>query len=72
MAYSLADLHTANRHVAEGERRIACQRRRVTEQEGAGHDTLLSRQVLESFELTLELLIKHRDAITRELGQSSN
>ena len=72
MAHNLADLQTANRHVAEGERRIACQRRRIAEQEGAGHDTHLSRQVLESFELTLELLIEHRDKIVRELAQTSS
>jgi AraC-like DNA-binding protein len=70
MTHNLADLQTANRHVAEGERRIACQRRRIEEQEGAGHDTRLSRQVLESFELTLELLIEHRDMIERELAQT--
>jgi hypothetical protein len=69
MAYNLADLETANRHVAEGERRIIYQRRRIAEQEGAGHDTRLSKQVLESFKLTLELLIEHRDMIVRKLGQ---
>ena len=71
MAHNLADLHAANRHVAEGERRIACQRRRIAEQEGAGHDTRLSSQVLKSFEVTLELMIDHRDKIMRELGQIS-
>jgi hypothetical protein len=72
MAHNLADLHAANRHVAEGERRIACQRRRIAEQEDAGQDTHLSKQVLDSFEITLQLLIEHRKKIARELGQISN
>ena len=71
MAHSLADLHTANRHVAEGERRIVCQRRRIAEQERAGQDTRLSKQVLSNFEFTLQLLIEHRDIIGRELRQNS-
>jgi hypothetical protein len=71
IVHSLADLNTANRHVAEGERRIAYQRRRIAEQEGAGHDTRLSKQVLRNFEITLQLLIEHRDTIGRELGQIS-
>lgn len=71
IVHNLADLHTANRHVAEGERRVACQRRRIAEQESAGHDARLSRQVLSNFEFTLQLLIEHRDIIGRELGQIS-
>jgi hypothetical protein len=71
MAHNLADLHAANRHVAEGERRIAHQRRRIAEQEDAGQDTHLSKQVLDSFEITLQLLIEHREKIVRELGQIS-
>jgi hypothetical protein len=71
MAHNLADLHAANRHVAEGERRIAHQRRRIAEQEDAGQDTHLSKQVLDSFEITLQLLIEHREKIARELGQIS-
>lgn len=71
MAHNLADLHAANRHVAEGERRIAHQRRRIAEQEDAGQDTHLSKQVLDSFEITLQLLIEHREKIARELGQVS-
>jgi hypothetical protein len=71
MAHNLADLHAANRHVAEGERRIAHQRRRIAEREDAGQDTHLSKQVLDSFEITLQLLIEHREKIARELGQIS-
>lgn len=72
MPHKLADLQTANRHVAEGERRVAYQRRRIAEQEGAGDDTRLSNSVLNSFEMTLRLMIEHRDKIARELDQVSN
>ena len=71
MAHDLADLQTANRHVAEGEQRIVCQRRRIAEQEGAGHDTRLSKQVLSNFEVAQQLLIEHRDIIMRDLDQIS-
>ena len=71
MVHNLADLQTANRHVAEGERRIVCQRRRIAEQEGAGHDTRLSMQVLSNFEVAQQLLIEHRDIIMRDLDQIS-
>ena len=72
MVHNLADLQEANRHVAEGERRVAHQRRRIAEQEGAGHDTRLSNRVLDSFEITLQLLIEHRDKIVRELTVTSS
>jgi hypothetical protein len=70
MAHNLADLQMANRHVAEGERRVACQRRRISEQEGAGHDTRLSNGVLDNFEITLQLMIEYRDMIVREMTVS--
>jgi hypothetical protein len=70
MAHNLADLQMANRHVAEGERRVASQRRRISEQEGAGHDTRLSNGVLDNFEITLELMIEYRDMIVREMTVS--
>ena len=72
LVHNLADLQEANRHVAEGERRVAYQRRRIAEQEGAGHDTRLSNRVLDSFEITLQLLIEHRDKIVRELTVTSS
>ena len=71
MAHNLADLQVANRHVAEGERRVACQRRRIAEQEGAGHDARLSNGVLDNFEITLQLMIEYRDKIVRELTVTS-
>jgi hypothetical protein len=72
MAHNLADLQEANRHVAEGERRVAYQRRRIAEQKGAGRDTRLSNRVLDSFEITLQLLIEYRDKIVRELTVTSS
>ena len=72
MVHNLANLQEANRHVAEGERRVAYQRRRIAEQEGAGRDTRLSKHVLDSFEITLQLLIEYRDKIVRELTVTSN
>ena len=70
--HNLADLEEANRHVAEGERRVAYQRRRIAEQERAGDDTRLSNRVLDSFEITLQLLIEYRDKIVRELTITSS
>ena len=72
MVHNLADLEEANRHVAEGERRVVYQRRRIAEQEGAGHDTRLSNRVLDSFENTLQLLIEYRDKIVRQLTVTSS
>jgi hypothetical protein len=71
MVHNLANLQAANRHVAEGERRVAYQRRRVAEQQGAGHDTRLSNRVLDNFENTLQLMIEYRDKIARELTVTS-
>ena len=72
LVHNLADLQEANRHVAEGERRVAHQRRRIAEQEGAGRDTRLSNSVLDSFEITLQLLMDYRDKILQELTVASS
>ena len=72
LVHNLADLQEANRHVAEGERRVAYQRRRIAEQERAGDDTRLSNRVLDSFEITLQLLIEYREKIVRELTVTSS
>jgi len=53
MAHTFAELELASRHIAEGARRVADQRRRIAELERAGRDTRLSISVLESFQATL-------------------
>jgi hypothetical protein len=68
MAHTLAELESANRHVAEGARRVADQRRRIAELVSAGGDTRLSIHVLENFQATLQLLVQHRNIILRDLG----
>ena len=72
LVHNFADLQVANRHVAEGERRVAYQRRRIAEQERAGDDTRLSNRVLDSFEITLQLLMDYRDKILQELTVASS
>ena len=68
MAHTLAELESASRHVAEGARRVADQRRRIAELVRTGRDTRLSIHVLENFQATLELLVQHRNIILRDLG----
>ena len=68
----LRHLELANRHIAEGQQRIAAQKARIAGLERDGRDTTASNELLESFEETLELMMRHRDLILRELSQNSN
>jgi hypothetical protein len=65
-------LELANRHIAEGKHRIAEQRARIARLERGGRDATASSELLEVFEETLELMVRHRDLILRELSQISN
>jgi hypothetical protein len=68
----LRHLELANRHIAEGKHRIAEQRARIAGLERGGRDTTAQNELLEVFEETLALMIRHRDLILRELSQISN
>ena len=68
----LRHLELANRHIAEGQRRIAEQKARIAGLERRGGDTTASNELLGVFEETLELMMRHRDLILRELAQISN
>jgi hypothetical protein len=60
MTATFAKLELAYRHVAEGAQRVVDQRRRVAEQLRAGRDTRLSMLVLDTFQITQQLLLEHR------------
>jgi hypothetical protein len=62
-----AHLRESDRHIAEGQQRIAEQRLRIVKLEGAGYDARNSRELLRHFETTLELMFLHRAQILREL-----
>jgi hypothetical protein len=47
---TLEHLEQARRHVAEGERHIAHEREIIAEKERDGHDTSMSKQLLDQFE----------------------
>jgi hypothetical protein len=68
MAATFGKLELACRHVAEGARRIADQRRRVEEQVRTGRDTRLSMRVLETFHVSQLLLLEHRKIILGGVG----
>ena len=68
----LRHLELANRHIAEGQLRIAEQKARIEGLEQGGHDTTASNELLRVLEESLELMMRHRDLIVRELAQISN
>lgn len=63
-------LELANKHVAEGERRVAAQLELVMRLERDGHDALQARRLLHEFEQILALQIENRDLIVQELSES--
>ena len=68
---ALRHLEEANRHIAEGQHRIAEQKARIARLERDGHDTTASKELLDVLEETLELMMRHRDLILREIkGQA--
>lgn len=69
----LAVLETANRHIAEGERRIEHQRDILTRLEergrGASHTATIAREVLASMERVQRAHLSHRDQVKAELAR---
>jgi hypothetical protein len=63
-------LELANKHVAEGQKRIDAQLTLVAKLARDGHDTVQARMLLQQFEDTLALQLETRDRIVQELGES--
>ena len=64
----LRHLELTNRHIAEGEQRIAEQKALIAELERRGRDTTTANELLGSFEEMLGLMMRHRDLILQELA----
>ena len=62
-------LALANKHVAEGQKRIDTQLALVAKLARDGHDTLQAKSLLQQFEDTLALQLETRDRIVQELGE---
>ena len=62
-------LERANKHVAEGHRRVEAQVALVARLERDGRDTFQARILLEQFETSLALQVETRDCIVQELGE---
>ncbi len=60
-------LRQAERHVSEGERRVAKQEALVAKLDQHGHDTGLARAFLQTLQTTQALHVRERDRILREL-----
>jgi hypothetical protein len=63
-------LELANKHVAEGHRRVEAQVGLVARLRRDGHDTLQARILLQQFKTSLALQVEARDRIVQELGGS--
>jgi hypothetical protein len=61
-------LELANKHVAEGQKRIEAQLALVARLARDGHDTVQAQSLLQQFEETLALQIETRERIIDELG----
>ena len=66
------DLATADRHIAEGEARIAQQAEIVRELGADGHDTANERSLLRFMQRNLDVMNVHRQLIVRELSCASD
>ena len=66
------DLTTADRHIAEGEARIAEQGEIVRELRADGHDTANGRSLLRLMQRNLDVMNVHRQLIMRELSCASD
>ena len=64
----LRHLELANRHIAEGEQRIAEQKALIADLDRRGRDAATAHELLEAFEETLDLMMRHRDLILDKLA----
>jgi hypothetical protein len=67
VTYSLADLELATRHVREGKRRIAGQRRLIARLERCGYPSANARVLLGLYIDTVEQMVIHRAAIAAQV-----
>ena len=66
------DLATAERHITEGEARVAQQGEIVCEPGADGHDTANARSLLRFMQRNLGVMNSHRQQIVRELSCASD
>jgi hypothetical protein len=69
-ALILDHLALAERHVTEGRRHIAQQKRVILDLMNGGHDTSVARSLLVNFEDVLKMHIADRDRLKRELAEN--
>ena len=67
--YTPADLALAQRHVDEGESRVAGQEERIGWLAAYGHDTVQAEDLLRIMRETLAQMRLHRDLIAAEMGR---
>ena len=67
--YTPADLALAQRHVDEGEGRVAEQEDRIKLLAADGHDTAAAEDLLRVIRDTLIQMVFHRDLIAVEIGR---
>ena len=65
------DLATADRHIAEGEARIAQQGEIVRELGADGHDTANARSMLRFMQRNLDVMNAHRQQIMSKLARAT-
>ena len=66
------NLATADRHITEGEGRIAQQAKIVRELDADGHNTNLAQALLGVMQRNLDVMNVHRQQIVRELSCASD
>lgn len=68
-AMEIRHLEQAERHVAQGNRRIFEQEERVAQLARGGHSVTEARRLLDNFCASQALLVQHRDQIQKNLEQ---
>jgi hypothetical protein len=67
----LDHLAQGRRHIAEGERHVAHQGEIIAQKERGGHDTSISKKLLDQFEEFYKMHVKDRDRLEKELNEAS-
>jgi len=65
-------LEQARRHVADGDKHVARQRKLVAKLDRDGHDSSEARRLLQQFEELQRLHIGDRDRLVKKLAEISN
>ena len=69
MSFTLSDLETAERHVAQAEKHVVDQEELLSGLRMRGADTTLAEELLAEFNASLKLHRSDRDHIAAELGR---